>query len=292
MLKIDAHAHPDFCDYGFDEIIDNMDKNGIGKSWLLSWETPVGDFDPRNGSVEPLGTTVPVPFSRCLAYKEKAPDRFILGYCPDPHDPGAIHKMRSAINTYHVQVCGEAKFRLMCDDPDCVDLWRFCGEHGLPVTLHMDYDTAQLTGHEFPRRHYWFGGRIENLENALKLCPETNFLGHAPGFWCHISADDSGLTNAYTTEPVIRGGKVQKLLETYPNLYCDCSAGSCHRAFSRDPAYAKELILTYPDRFLFARDCFDDKMERFLDDLDLPETVREMVFHGNAERLCPPVQRV
>ena len=39
------------------------------------------------------------------------------------------------------------------------------------------------------KRLYWYGGGIDCLERLLQKCPETNFLGHAPGFWCHISDD-------------------------------------------------------------------------------------------------------
>jgi len=176
---------------------------------------------------------------------------------------------------------------MMYDNPDAIDLYRFCGEQGIPVTMHFDNAPAQLTGREFPRRHWWYGGDIDTLERVLKLCPETNFLGHAPGFWCHISGDDRGYTEAYPTGPVLPGGKVEKLLETYPNLYCDCSAGSCLRAFMRDETYTRKLIMTYPDRFLFARDYLDNRLYTFLETLELPDPVRKLLYHGNAERLVP-----
>ncbi|MBR4961985.1 MAG: amidohydrolase family protein, partial [Clostridia bacterium] len=217
---------------------------------------------------------------------------FILGYAPDPHKPDAIQKMRAAIRNYNVQVCGELKLRMMYDNPDAIDLYRFCGENGLPVTMHFDYPGAQLTGKEFPRRHWWYGGDIDMLERVLKLCPETNFLGHAPGFWCHISDDSLGLTQGYPKAPVIPGGRIEKLLEKYPNLYCDCSAGSCLNALTRDPDYTRKLILTYPDRFVYARDYFDNDLAVFIDSLELPEAVLEKFYHGNAERLTPPVASV
>ena len=112
-----------------------------------------------------------------------------------------------------VQICGEVKLRMMYDNPDAIALFRFCGEMGLPVTLHFDNYGAQQTGKEFPRRSWWYGGDIDTLERLLKLCPETNFLGHAPGFWCHISADDLGYTQAYPKAPVVPGGRIEQLLE-------------------------------------------------------------------------------
>jgi hypothetical protein len=134
-MIIDAHNHPDWHKHDFEKFIANMDQNGIDKTWLLSWETPYGDYDPETAYVLPSGIlhgerSVPIPFSHCLAYKRRAPERFVLGYAPDPHRPDATLALRSAVDLYGVQVCGEVKFRLMYDDPDCIDLFRAAGKTG------------------------------------------------------------------------------------------------------------------------------------------------------------------
>ena len=290
MKKIDAHNHPDFHGHSFERFLADMDRNGIAQTWLLSWETVPDEMAPESiyAVSMPLDGSCAIPFSRCWDYKQRAPERFILGYAPDPRRPDAIQKLRAAINTFHVQVCGEVKYRMMYDNPDAIDLYRFCGENGLPVVFHFDNAGAQLTGREFPRRHWWYGGDIDTLERVLRLCPETNFLGHAPGFWCHISNDDLGQTTAYPQGPVIPGGRIEQLLEKYPNLYCDCSAGSALIAMRRDPDYTRRLILAHPDRFLFARDTFSGDLDAFLTGLGLPESVLEKLFHANAERLAAP----
>jgi len=294
MYKIDAHNHADYHGRNFERHIADMDEKGIAKTWLLSWECPADEWDPNTIYAFSLGKdgTSPVPFMQCWEYKQKAPDRFILGYAPDPRKADAIQKMKAAIHTYNVQVCGEVKLRMMYDNPDAVALFRFCGEMGLPVTLHFDNYGAQMTGREFPRRSWWYGGDIDTLERLLQLCPETNFLGHAPGFWCHISTDDLGETQAYPKAPVVPGGRIERLLEKYPNLYCDCSAGSCLNALKRDPAYTKKLMLAHPDRFVYARDYFDNDLAGFIDALDMPEDLLEQFYHGNAERIIPAVKGV
>ncbi len=289
-MIIDAHNHPDWHKHNFEAFISNMDANEIDKTWLLSWETPYGDFDPETayllcGPVLHGERSVPIPFERCLEYKRRAPDRFILGYAPDPHRADALLALRFAVDMYDVKVCGEIKFRLLYDDPDCVDLFRFCGEAHLPVTLHFDYAKPTRTGRALPRRHYWYGGGIENLENLLSLCPNTAFLGHAPGFWAHISGEEDARDHVYRDGKVLAGGKIEELLGKYKNLYCDISAGSGRVALSRDPEYAYKLICRFPDRFLYARDYFDGGHRAFLDSLSLPAEVRELVYHGNAERL-------
>ena len=58
----------------------------------------------------------------------------------------------------------------------------------------------------------------------------------------------------------------------------------------RDPAYTKRLILAHPDRFVYARDYFDNELSPFIDSLGLPEDVSEAFYHGKAERLAAPVK--
>ncbi len=289
MVKIDAHNHPDYHGRNYARFLADMDEKGISKTWLLTWECPPGEYDPATiwAFATAMGDRdVPVPLRLAWEYKERAPERFILGYCPDPRRPDAVQKMRAAIRTYGVQVCGELKLRMMYDSPDALDLYRFCGEEKIPVVMHFDNAGAQTTGKEFPRRHWWYGGDIDTLERVLALCPETNFLGHAPGFWCHISRDQLGKREAYPKGPVVPGGRIEELLGKYPNLYCDCSAGSCLNALTRDPAYTKRLILQHPDRFVYARDYFDNELSGFIDGLGLPQEVLEAFYHGNAERLA------
>lgn len=289
-MIIDAHNHADWHGYDFNDFIGNMDSFGIDKTWLLSWETPADEYDQNANILLPvvqLGSG-PIPFAAGLAYKQKAPDRFILGYAPDPRRPDALDKLKSAVQTYGVQVCGEVKLRMMYDNPDAVRLFRYCGEAGLPVTLHFDYDTATQTGRNYPRPNWWYGGGIGALERLLKLCPETNFLGHAPGFWCHISSDDLGLKTSYPKGPVQPGGKIEELLTTYPNLFCDCSAGSARNALTRDHDFTKKFILHFQDRLLYARDFFDNKHRELFDSLGLPEEVLEKLYHLNAEKLAGP----
>ncbi|MBR5365084.1 MAG: amidohydrolase family protein [Clostridia bacterium] len=295
MIKIDAHNHPDYHGYNFERHIADMDEKGIAKTWLLTWECPPGEYDPS--TIWAFATAmsegdVPASLRLCWEYKERAPERFILGYCPDPRRPDAVEKMRAAVRTYGAQVCGELKLRMMYDNPDALDLYRYCGEEGIPVVMHFDNAGAQTTGREFPRRHWWYGGDIDTLERVLALCPETNFLGHAPGFWCHISRDRLGETEAYPRGPVIPGGRIEELLGKYPNLYCDCSAGSCRNALTRDPDYTKRLILAHPDRFVYARDYFDNELAPFIDGLGLPGDVLEAFYHGNAECLAAPVKAI
>ncbi|MDD3926091.1 MAG: amidohydrolase family protein, partial [bacterium] len=158
-----------------------------------------------------------------------------------------------------------------------------CGEKGLPVTVHIDYEFDN--GNKYPRPNYWYGGGIEAFERALQACPETIFLGHAPGFWAHISGDDQYDKVAYPKGKVIPGGKLIEMLRKYPNLYCDISAGSGCNALKRDPEFAAEFLTEFQDRVLYARDYFDNAHQEFLNSLGLPADVLGKLYSGNAARL-------
>ncbi len=288
MKIIDAHNHPDWHGHNLERFIENMDRFGIAKTWLFSWECGPREYMETTTSVIPapvLSTTAgPIPFSRCISYKERAPERFILGYGPDPRDPLASRKLIAAHDIYGARCCSEMKCRTMYDSPDCLRLFRTAGKLHMPVTLHFDYD-FQITP-EDPWTEWW-GGTIDTLENLLKACPDTVFLGHAPGFWIHISNDALWKKQRYPakTDPVVPGGRIPLLMRKYPNLYCDISAGSGCLALSRDLDFTRKFLTEFQDRVLYARDYFDNIHQELLNSLNLPEKVLAKIYSENAERL-------
>ncbi len=284
-MIIDIHNHPDWHGHGLAAVLADMDACGIARAWLLSWECPVADHAPLWRGHPALGGDGPIPFARCVSYAERAPGRFVLGYAPDPRRPEAIDRLHGMIEIYGVRVCGELKLRMMADNPDALRLYRFCGRQRLPVIIHFDDEFEQPSA--YPRASYWYGGGIAALERALRACPETVFLGHAPGFWAHLSGDYPAAPVRYPKGPVTPGGKLPALLRQYPNLYCDGSAGSGLGALARDPTFAREFLLEFQDRYLFARDQFDTVHQDFLNGLGLPAPVLDKLFAGNALRLVP-----
>ena len=291
MKIIDAHNHPDWHGKDFNRFLQDMDEKNIEKCWLLSWECPRNEYYNDTVKVVPsnlLGTTTgPIPFSRCVSYAERAPERFILGYAPDPRDADACNKLIAAHDIYNVRVCGELKYRVMYDNFDCLRLFRTAGMLKMPVIMHFDYDRATEAG---APRCDWYGGTIDTLERVLQACPETTFIGHAPGFWIHISDDDLYKKCSYPASdfPVTETGRITQLLRKYPNLYCDISAGSGLKALSRDKVHAIKFLTEFQDRVLYARDNFTNSHQEFLNSLGLPETVLSKIYHKNAESLITP----
>ncbi len=286
-MRIDCHNHPNWLGHDLNKTLANMAELGIAKTWLLSWEAPQDEYSPQNLQFMPNAGDKygPIPFSSCLDFAQKAPDRFILGYAPDPRRPEAEELLKAAVATYGVRVYGELKLRMTYDNPDALRMFKLCGRLGLPVLVHLDYELGP--GQGWPRPNWWYGGGIEALARALAACPETNFIGHAPGFWAHISADGQHLTQAYPKGPVGSGGRLAELLDLYPNLYCDISAGSGHNALARDPGYTREFLIKYQERVLYGRDMFLNIHQELLASLDLPAAVLARIYAGNALDLVP-----
>ena len=282
-MIIDAHNHPNWHGHDADRILANMDAQGIDQTWLFSWEVPEDEYSPSYHKVLPPGGTG-IPLADVLEVGRQAPDRFVLGYMPHPKRPDAIDRLKAAVEIHGIRLASELKVRLSFDDPDALDLYQACGQMRLPITIHLDYPINQGSA-RYPRPNYWYGGSLDALERAIIECPETVFIGHAPGFWAHISNDDRHRTESYPDGPVLPGGRVSQMLRTYPNLYADLSAGSGLKAIDRDRQFGHDFLVEFADRLLFGRDYFDSRLMDHLKDLQLPDDVFARITCDNAQRL-------
>lgn len=282
---VDVHNHPYWLGHNPRKMVENMDQNGIERTWLLSWEVPEDEISPEYfASLNPQG--IGIPFADVVRATEAYPDRFIPGYAIDPRRPYAREKLRAAVAIHGVRCYGELKLRANYDDPDFIAMFRLCGDLGLPVTFHLDVVLPR--GSVQTTRQWWYGGHIDNVERALKECPATKFLGHSPGFWREISGDAEQEPNAYPTgKPIQPGGKIIRLLDKYPNMNCDLSAGSGLTALSRDLDFTRKFLVDYQDRCFFGRDDVDSKLYELLTTLKLPDGVLAKILGGNAYGLVP-----
>ena len=281
-MVIDMHAHPNYYGYNPEKLLENMDAYGIDKAWILTLETPEGEYHPfwyRNYG-DQFGA---MPFSTALEFSRANPERFILGYGIDPRRVDAIPKLDAAIDLYNVKVYGEIMLRMMYDNPDAIKMYHFCGEKRLPVVVEVRYGLPM--GYDYPRSEWWYGGGIESYARAIEQCPETIFFGHGSGFWAHISGDDQYDKVEYPKGEVTPGGRLLEMMEQLPNLYLDLSAGSGFNALSRDRKLAKDLLIKYQDRALYGRDDVNNDLQEFLNSLSLPKKVTEKIYYQNAERV-------
>jgi predicted TIM-barrel fold metal-dependent hydrolase len=291
-VMIDTHQHVFWHGRNDADLVADMDAFGIQQAWLLSWEVaPSEDERSYHGVLNPLhvrpdGTHAGIPLPDLLLTRDRYPDRFVVGYCPHPLLPEAPRLLEAAYHIHRVRVCGEWKFRVLFDDPRCLELYRKAGQLRCPVVLHLD--VPYLPDPETARPIYqrnWYGGTVANLERALASCPETTFIGHAPGFWREISGDADTDPKAYPAGPIREGGRLLPLFGSYSNLYADLSAGSALGALKRDPGHARDFLCRFADRLLFGRDYYGGDLLEFLQSLDLPSSVQEQIYYRNAQRL-------
>lgn len=290
---IDAHQHVFWQGRDDAALVADLDEQGIDKALLMTWhihpsEGDAGYDDAFNPiHAEPGRSNHPgLPLADAVRAARRYRDRFVIGYAPHPLEPNAAKWLDAAVRMYDIRAFGEWKYRLLLNDQRCIELFRFSGQHNLPVILHIDipYLPNDETGEVeyFPE---WYGGTVENLERAMQACPETIFVGHGPGFWREISGDADTAGGMYPKGPVIEGGKLFRIMDDYPQLHADLSATSCVNALQRDTDKGKEFLLKYHRRILFGRDFYGDELHKFLQLLDLPEDVTENIYHKNAEKL-------
>lgn len=281
---IDAHGHVKWHCHDAADLVANMDEHGIERAWLLTCEMPPEERAP-GGRAACWPGNVGMPIKDVLEAVRAYPDRFVPFYAPDPRRPDCLARLRDAVKHNGVRGFGEMKVRVMLDDPRALVVFHYCGENGLPVVFHMDVPLSRNDLGRDPG--YWYCYGWENLARALERCPNTTFLGHAPGFWAAISGDAHETDETYPSGPVTPGGLVWEFLDRYPNLYCDLSANSGLNALQRDPEVGRRFLTKYRDRCLFGRDCFDDRLHRFLLELNLPQDVLGNILCENALRLVP-----
>jgi predicted TIM-barrel fold metal-dependent hydrolase len=175
---------------------------------------------------------------------------------------------------------GEHKPGVAFDDKRSMVIYQACAELKLPLLFHIDnernLDKPGLPG----------------LEHALKENPGCNFIGHGPGWWASISGDvtQTGL-HAYPKTKVAPGGAIERLMDIYPNLYGDLSAGSGAGAINRDLEFGRAFLIRRQDRIMFGTDFLAPpqavpQFELFEQKLtDLPAEVKAKVFRENARKL-------
>jgi predicted TIM-barrel fold metal-dependent hydrolase len=285
---IDTHNHPNWLGMDVDALVRNMDERGIEKTWLLSWEIPPAEYETEAYYYKTLDPrAVGMPLWMIVDGLKAYPDRFIGGWAPDFRDRHARLKLYQAVKMHGIKVYGELKLRTRYDHPDGIAMYRHCGQLGLPVVLHLECPESVLAKESESPESWppWYGGDISTLENMCRLCPDTQFLGHAPGFWREISGDAAQDPERYPKGPVTPGGRLLDLMRKYPNLNCDLSAGSAMTALNRDLGVTRQFVVEFQDRIVFARDDFGRAQMDLLEKLALDDAILDKTFSANAERL-------
>jgi uncharacterized protein len=245
-----------------------MDARGIGQAVVLPLISPEG-FD--------YPVTTDLVLSETRPYRDR-----LIPFCDvDPRTGLNYQQTRDLLVKYRdngARGLGEHKCGLPIDDPGNLELFRACDEVGFPALIHID----TLRNMDKPG--------LPGFAKVLGTFPRVNFLGHAQGFWSNVSGDATPAQHQqYPNGPVTPGGGVDALLDKFPNLYCDLSAGSGSNAVSRDPAFGLAFVLRRASRLVFGTDYLADGQAvpqfALYKNLNLPADVQNMIFRDNARRL-------
>ena len=245
-----------------EQLVDTMNRLGIGKSVLLPLDSP-----------EASGTyfTTFETLEACRKY----PERLIPFCCVDPRRDN----VEGQIKTYMEMGCkgfGEHKMGLFIDDEKCKKIYRICDEMNLCVVFHLDpgLNTDELG--------------LPRLEKLLEEFPNMNFVMHGHGWWAEMSGDNEA-RGGYPKGKIAPGGAVDRLLQEYPNIYGELSAGSGYNAITRDPDYTPGFLERNWKQLLFGTDYLgaDQSLPivKFVKELDMEKDKVYAIAQGNAMEL-------
>ena len=251
-------------------VLDWMDENSIEKAVVLALVSPEGFY-------------YQVSNEHVLESTRGHRDRLIPFVDIDPRQSyvDTRETITARLRQYLDQGAkgvGEHKCGVPFDDPRNLEVFAAASDLKLPILFHIDSErNTDRPG-------------LPGLEKALKAAPDATFIGHAQGWWASVSGDcQQEHLGIYPKGPVTPGGAVDRLFDTYPNLYGDLSAGSGNNAITRDMEWGREFLIRRADRLLFGTDYLGvgqnvpqlDSLEKF----DLPAEVIQKICRGNAEKV-------
>jgi len=274
---IDFHAHLGKVIYGYpplttEKLLRFMDKHGIEQSVILPLIAP---------EEEDYYYTTEQAIEDCAKY----PDRLVPFANMDPRrgTNDGKYDFYPVLKEYADMGCkgfGEILANLPTNDPRMKGIYRACGKLNFPVVFDFRLHT---TGVIDPVG-------LPYLEECLNEFPGTIFIGHGPGWWAEISAEvKPEFKTDYPAGKVKTPGRVDCLLEKYPNLYADLSAGSGLNAMSRDLEYARQFLSKHHQKLLFGTDRFVREEEPLIIELvgnmHFPKEIEDAIFTNNARKM-------
>lgn len=270
---IDCHLHINHYKRTIEDTIKHMDATGTKQAFFLPLETGEGGVVLRSETV--------------LHAYHAYPDRVIPFCQTDIRKDDVLQRIRA----YHLLGCrgvGEQKERLPLNDYRVERVIALCDELNWPITIHFQDGERGFNQ-----------GIADHLETYLKRYKRVRIIGHAQTWWANISADVPPPTKTlYPKGPVKPGGLLDRLMEKYPNLYGDMSAGSGYNALSRDEAFTAGFIKRHRKQLLFGSDCpcydgrgkqfkgvcYSTQLQTYLKRIVDDKTILKDVFHDNALR--------
>lgn len=276
-MIIDFHAHLGRVLHGWDpltpeKLLRFMDDHGIEKSVILPLVAP---------EEEDFYYTTEQALEDCAAHADR-----LIPFCnmdPRRGSNDGNYDFYPVLKEYADRGCkgfGEILANLSTNDPRMKGIYEACGKLGFCVVFDFRFGSVGVVDPV----------GLPYLEECLREFPETVFIGHGPGWWAEISADVTEEDKkGYPKGRIESPGKIDFLLETYPNLHADLSAQSAYNALSRDLAAAKGFLEKHYRKLLFGTDRFvreeDPLMIKLVEEMELPAHMVEAIFAKNAEKM-------
>ena len=290
-MIIDIHQHitytkyPQFAKHGpftGKDLLNDMDKWGIDKSVVL----PL--INPENIDILGIAGNQEV-----IDVCQQHPDRLIPFCNIDPrcmmnHENADFSVLMKKFKDFGCRGIGEVCANIPINSRLYKNLFYHAGKEGLPIIFHLSPTIGGVYGMvDEPG--------IPGLEEVLKEFSGTIFIGHAPSFWNEIDANLKAKDrNMYPAGTIEKEGRLWFLMEKYPNLYGDISAGSGYNALTRDPEAGIRFINKFNKKIFFGTDMFFSKdtspkhlvmMKNMLDDDKISKSVYKNIMYRNYERV-------
>jgi predicted TIM-barrel fold metal-dependent hydrolase len=233
--------------------------------------------------VSPEASSYPLTSAFVLAETKKHRHRLVPFCSIDPRTSfsgghrGLVDMLKRYIDA-GAKGFGEHKPGVKIDSPQNLALFAACAEVELPVLLHLDnernLDAPCLPG----------------LATVLAATPDLAFMAHGPGWWASISGNVTQADlGGYPRGEVVPGSAIDALLDKFPNLYGDLSAGSGANAIRRDLKFGRDFLVRRADRLMFGTDFLSPGQDvpqfELMEQLDLPTEVQAKIFHENARHV-------
>ena len=293
VKKIDVHAHltpwPEFEPKYMGTALTKLSPDEMFEKYYSRLNVECAVLLP---GVSPEASLAPISSTVCKYLSEKYKGK-LYWFCNV--DPRAINNSSDAPLGYLLshykslgaRGVGELTANLYADDAMMDNLFSYCAELDMPVTVHIA-----------PEKGNYYGIVDElglpRLEKMLKKHPKLKIFGHSQCFWSEIGENSEQIRSTYPTGKV-KEGRLHYLLRNYENLYCDLSAGSGANALMRDREHAARFIEEFSDRVMYGCDvcmpnqtfpfAFDEFLTSMRESGEISEENYVKLVRGNAVRL-------
>lgn len=272
---IDVHTHLGPARHRIPELkavdlLNWMDKHHVEKAVVLPLVSPESWF-------------YPISTDYVLTQTKEHRDRLIPFCSADPRtvNLGGKQGFVDLLKKYKddgAKGFGEHKAGVAFDSDQNMMVFEACAEVELPVLFHLDnHRNTDKPG-------------LPGVERVLKAIDTIPFIGHAQGWWASIDGEVAQQDlQGYPKGKITPGGAIDRLMDAYPNIYGDLSAGSGANAINRDKEFGRAFMIRRADRLLFGTDVLkhNQPIPQFevFDSLNLPEDVAARIYGTNAKKL-------